>query len=179
MLIHTHPVPINKPVQERVAWADACFRELGDFFLADNNISASLSQLDRTIRLSMKQMDKIGLVALCRECDAEEGGSCCGRGLENRYDGWLLLINRLLGVELPKERYDAKGCFFLGAKGCVLIARHVICINYVCQKITNHIDPAILNTLRELEGNEISCLFMLNEQIKRLFRKWMKTQKRT
>ncbi len=178
MLVHTHPISINRPVRERVAWADAGFRELGDLFLMDNGIAASLSQLERTIRISMEQMDKIGLVALCRECDEGEGGSCCGRGLENRYDGWLLLINRLMGVELPEERHDAKGCFFLGEKGCLLIARHVICINYVCRKITNHIDPERLNTLRELEGNEIDCLFTLNEQIKRLFREWMKIQKR-
>jgi hypothetical protein len=165
-----HPISINRSVKERIVWAESCFQESGDLFLKDEKIAGLLSQFKSAVEASRQEMNKTGVVALCRECDQEEGGSCCGKGLENKYDGWLLLINRLLGVELPRVRQQADGCFFLGEKGCLLVARHVICINYMCKKITKNIQPSALNTLREMEGAEINCLFMLNEQVKRVFR---------
>ena len=171
-----HPISINRPVKERIAWAESCFQGSGDLLLKDAKIVGLLSQFKSAVRASRQEMNKTGVVALCRECDQEEGGSCCGRGLENKYDAWLLLINRLLGVDLPRGRQQAEGCFFLGEKGCLLMARHVICINYMCKKITNDIHPSALNTLREMEGAEINCLFMLNEQVKLVFRKWTTQQ---
>jgi len=171
-----HPISINRPVKERIAWAESCFQGSGDLFLKDEKIAGLLTEFKSAVKASRQEMNKTGVVALCRECDQEEGGSCCGRGLENKYDAWLLLINRLLGVELPWVPQQADGCFFLGEKGCVLMARHVICINYMCKKITKNIQPSALNALREMEGAEINCLFMLNEQVKRVFRKWMSQQ---
>ena len=168
----SHPISINCPVKERIAWAESCFQMGGVLFFNDEKIAALLSEFKSAAKASIQKMDKTGVVALCRECDQEEGGSCCGKGLENRYDAWLLLINRLLGVDLPRERPQAKGCFFLGEKGCLLMARHVICINYMCKKITNNIRPSVLNDLQEVEGVEINGLFMLNEQVKRVFRTW-------
>ena len=165
-----HPIPANRPVEEKVSWAETCFRMGEVFFLADEKISDFLSQFISAAKASRQEMGNTGVVALCRECDQEEGGSCCGRGLENKYDAWLLLINRLLGVDLPRERQQAEGCFFLGEKGCLLVARHVICVNYMCRKINNNIQPSALNDLREMEGVEINCLFMLNEQVKRVYR---------
>ncbi len=169
------PIPINRPVMERISWAEVCFRESGAFLLKDEKIAALLSDFKLAANASRKQMTNSGVVALCRECDQEEGGSCCGKGLEDRYDAWLLLINRLLGVDLPPERQQADGCFFLGEKGCLLKARHVICINYVCKKITSNVHPSVMTGLREAEGMEIESLFMLNEAVKSTFRKW-KTQ---
>ena len=171
-LFYHIPASINRPVKERIAWAESCFRGSGDLFLKDEKVAGLLSEFKSATKASRQKMDKIGVVALCRECDQEEGGSCCGKGLENKYDAWLLLINRLLGVDLPKDRQQADGCFFLGEKGCTLMARHVICINYMCKKITNDIRPSALNALREMEGEEIECLFMLNEQVKRVLKKW-------
>lgn len=166
------PISINLPVEERIAWADSCFRGYRALFLKDEKIPALLTRFKSAASASGQEMKENGVVALCRECDQEEGGSCCGKGLENKYDAWLLLINKLLGVDLPKDRQQADGCFFLGEKGCTLMARHVICINYMCKKITNDIRPSALNALREMEGEEIECLFMLNEQVKRVLKKW-------
>lgn len=170
-------ISINRPVKERIAWAETCFQGSGDLFLKDVKIVDLLSQFTSSVKASRHEMSKTGVVALCRECDQEEGGSCCGRGLENHYDAWLLLINRLLGVDLPRVRQQEEGCFFLGEKGCLLMARHVICINYMCKKITNDIKPSALSALREMEGAEINCLFILNEQVKRVFKQWKTQQK--
>ena len=42
----------------------------------------------------------------------------------------------------------------------------MICINYICQKITDTIPKQTLQHLREKEGDEITALFLLNEKIK-------------
>ena len=172
-----NPVPSNRPVTERIAWAESCFEKSGLLFLKEQKTLGLLSEFKSASKASRQKMGESGVVTLCRECDQEEGGSCCGKGLEDRYDAWLLLINRLLGVEFPKQRQQIDGCFFLGEKGCLLIARHVICINYVCKKITSNIHPSVINDLREVEGKEINALFILNEQVKQTFRKWMVQQK--
>ena len=173
-----HPVSINHPVVEKIAWAQSCYQAGRALFLKDDIIAALLAEFELAVKASSSKMVAIGVVDLCRECDREEGGSCCGKGLENRYDVWLLLINLLLGIPLPQERRQADGCFFLGEKGCLLMARHVICINYICKKITNGVRPSALNALREMEGEEINCLFMLHERIKSVFRKWILDQKK-
>jgi hypothetical protein len=112
-----------------------------------------------------------GIVELCRECEEKEGGSCCGAGLEKHYSGMLLLINRLLGVTLPNQREEPSSCFFLSSSGCRLVARHVLCINYVCNKITSRRNADQLASLREAEGEEILLLFQVNEKLKRLVRR--------
>ena len=177
MIMLLFPISANRPVKERIAWAELCFRESGALLLGDQKVAGLLAEFNSAVKFSRKKMDQSGVVALCRECDREEGGSCCGIGLEEKYDAWLLLINRLLGVDLPGKRQQKDGCFFLGKNGCLLKARHVICINYVCKKITTNVQSSVLNDLREMEGQEITSLFMLNEQVKRVFRKWMRQQK--
>ena len=112
-----------------------------------------------------------GIVELCRECEEKEGGSCCGAGLEKQYSGMLLLINRLLGVTLPNQREEPSSCFFLSSSGCRLVARHVLCINYVCNKITSRIKPDQMAALRKAEGEEILLLFQVNEKLRKLMKR--------
>lgn len=111
-------------------------------------------------------MAESGIVDECRDCDRREGGSCCGAGLEHHYSGIILLINLLLGVDVPKRRHDPAGCFFLGEKGCTLLARHVICVNYLCKRINDRILPEKIAALRKKEGIELETLFMLQESIR-------------
>ena len=158
-------VSISSPIEEKIAWAEACYQELGAQLLVKKTIFEYLGRLKKAIRASHTEMAETGIVDLCKECEQDEGGSCCGAGMENRYDGRLLLINKLLGMELPKKRSDSRSCYFLGEEGCLLQSRHVICINYICKKITDRIDPQKINALREKEGEEVDVLFLLNEQI--------------
>jgi hypothetical protein len=163
-------VPLSAPVEQKIAWAQDLYQEFEDKILQSRTISHLLDRLKKAISISGEQMTMSGIVNLCMECDRDEGGSCCGSGLENRYDGWLLLINLLLKVKLPKDSSDPKSCFFLGKAGCLLKARHVICVNYVCKKITDQIDHRQLAALREKEGEELETLFLLHEQVKKALR---------
>ncbi|MEJ2586392.1 MAG: hypothetical protein P8165_02180 [Deltaproteobacteria bacterium] len=165
-------VSLSSPIREKIAWAQACRERFGERLLEDRRVSAQLNALRAASKACAAEMTRSGVRDMCRTCEADEGGSCCGAGLEDRYDGWLLLINCLLGVDLPSRRRFEKSCFFLGENGCRLLARHVICINYVCKKITDALPPSSMHPLREKEGEEIHALFLLNETIKRLLREW-------
>jgi len=149
-------------------WAYRVFRRFKDYLSADPTSADLLSRLRSAIEASSARMLDSGLVQACAECETLEGGSCCGRGLEDHYDGYLLLINLLLGATLPAERRDPRSCYFLGLKGCVLSARHVLCVNYLCRKATDRIDSKALALLRELEGVQLEVLFLLHERMRKL-----------
>jgi hypothetical protein len=112
-------------------------------------------------------MIEAGVLTACTHCDEEEGGSCCGAGIENKYTPVLLLINLLLGVTLPDRRISSNSCFFLGPAGCRLKARHVICINYLCTRLQKEIPTWALQSLQAVTGEEMDTIFILHEKIKK------------
>ena len=153
---------------QKIKTAEAYYLKEKETFLSDRRLMELLRDLKIAIRDSRQTMEEIGLIPFCRDCEEKEGGSCCGKGLENKYSEKLLLINFLLGISLPKTRYDQKSCFFLGNKGCLLAARHVICVNYLCAKINNSISQDKILLLREKEGIELDLLFLAYERVKKL-----------
>jgi len=158
--------PVSRSVEEKIAWAETCYEEKRGLFLRDERTATLLSRLKEAVRASRTAMAVAGVSDECRTCEEREGGSCCGAGLENKYEGTLFLINLLLGTRLPKRRFDSSSCLFLGPDGCLLIARQVICVNYLCKKIEDRIDPFKIAVLREKEGVELECLFLLKEHIR-------------
>ena len=163
-------ISADSSIEEKISWADICFKKYKKTILDDIKVQQLLEAFRKASSESFEEMIEIGLVDECRECEEEEGGTCCGKGIENRYSGTLLLINLLLGIKLPAEAFEPKSCFFLGAKGCSLRARHVICVNYICKKITDRIPGQEINHLREIEGAELDILFILNERVKSVLR---------
>ncbi len=161
---------LDSPVEEKIAWAESRYREAGARLSADPAAAGLLARFRAAAAASRRRMLESGVAEYCRDCDLREGGSCCGKGIEDRYSGLLLLINRLLGRPLPAKRFDPAGCFFLGPAGCLLSARHVICINYLCTRITRSIGPERLRPLRESEGEEIEALFLLEERVRKVLR---------
>ena len=156
------------PIKEKIEWAEACYLKYKDRFVKDPEILGLIHRLKKAIYASRNEMLKIGMVDECRECEEKGGGSCCGAGMEDWYDAVILLINLLLGIELPKTRYDPASCLFLGPNGCLLLAREVVCINYLCNKIVEHIDAKKIASLREKEGVELELLFVLGERIRKI-----------
>ncbi len=167
----TREPSLERPVEDKMAWAKATFLGERNRLLADRNLVELLEALKAAIHRSHENMLRTGIVDLCRHCEEKEGGSCCGAGLENHFSGILLFMNLLLGVTLPQEREEPSCCFFLTPSGCRLLARHVLCINYVCNKITSRIKPEQLAGLREAEGAEILLLFQVNEKLKKLVKR--------
>lgn len=136
--------------------------------ILNENLREEIEELRRKIELTKKAMKKSGISDECRKC-AEMIGSCCGRGIENRYDRVVLLINLMLGVELPDER-ETDGCFFLGKNGCKLVAREVLCINYLCERIMQNISRDKIIELQNIAGEEMDYFFYLINRINLILR---------
>lgn len=161
-------ISLNSKIGDKISWAKNCFKEKKSLLLGDKKTRELLDGLNKAVAASRMEMKDIGLVEECRKCEEKDGGACCGAGIENRYSGILLLINLLLEIDLPQQSYKAGSCYFLSDRGCSLAARQVICVNYICNKISNKISPEKLASLREKEGEELDLLFLLNERIKRV-----------
>jgi hypothetical protein len=150
---------------EKIAWARECYRETKDAFLADEPVRDLLDCLEGAVEASRREMTAAGVVGACRHCEEQDGGSCCGAGIENHYSSLLLLINLLLGAWIPERRPDPSSCWFLGPSGCSLRARHTLCVNYLCAKAMDGKDPQRIAALRVREGIELECLFHLQERL--------------
>jgi hypothetical protein len=153
-------------IEYKIALAYQLQANFGHDLLQDNEIRSRLLHLDQNIEATWKEMVSIGIVRECRDCAIKEG-SCCGSGMENSYDEVLLLINLLLGRTLPSQAYDTTSCYFLGENGCLLRAREVICVNYLCQRISRSIQKEKLIHLQKIAGDELNSLFMLEQHIKK------------
>jgi hypothetical protein len=72
------PPPLNRPIAEKIAWANRCYRETKDVLLEDEVVNDLLIQLEGAVEASRREMMVAGVVAACRHCEERDGGSCCG-----------------------------------------------------------------------------------------------------
>lgn len=163
-------IALSGSITEKISWARKIYAKEGKRLHHDEETARLLSGLRYAVSRTREAMERAGLLQRCRVCEELEGGSCCGKGIEDRYDGYLLIMNLALGADLPAERWDEQSCFFLLPGGCCLKARHVICINYLCKDILDHVDTGALKELQVLEGEETNLLFHLHERIKKALR---------
>jgi hypothetical protein len=161
---------IDHPINKKIEWAQKIMEDFGPMILEDHGISGLIEVYRAAIKDTWSSMSDAGVTALCTDCAVNDGGSCCGAGIENRFDAPLLLINLLMGSPLPTARFDTDGCMFLGEKGCLIKARQLICVNYICQRLDKQIDKEALLRLKEEIGEEARAGFALEEALKR----WLK-----
>ncbi len=152
-------------VEERIMKAEEIYEKFGKVLLEDGEIRDLIKKLDSAIDRTKEYMRRIGVTEICRQC-ALETGSCCKRWVEDEHDVSILLINLLLGVELPKERYREDLCFFCGEKGCRIKAREVICVTFLCDRIRERIGLEKEIELQKIAGEELELCFVLQEKIK-------------
>jgi hypothetical protein len=79
----------------------------------------------------------------------------------------LLAINLLLGGTLPEVSHCANGCFFLDEDGCSLVARHVLCVNYLRLRIQRGLPLDVLIRVQTAAGAELDTAFLLQEAMKK------------
>ena len=158
-------------LEARHAWAQEQHRLYGARLCEDEVVDRLLAELRAHVVASRESMAGAGLVENCRACEEEEGGSCCGRGMEDHYDGVLLLINLMLGAVIEKEWRDEESCLFLGSTGCRLPARDHICVNYLCMKMGERLSSTAVAEMRKRQGCELDTLFRLTDHITKLLPK--------
>jgi hypothetical protein len=71
---------------------------------------------------------------------------------------------------LPTLVRSDNSCTFLGKNGCTLTARHVLCVNYICDKLQKKLAHHELIRLQESAGEELETQFLLHEEIKKRLR---------
>ena len=163
--------PTTSPaIQEKIEQAHNLYGACGDSLRQNPSIRTLLNKLQECIDNTNQRMFILDVVAECKRCEEKEGGSCCGAGIENKYDAVLLLINLLLGGSLENGEPSGNSCYFLGKKGCSLTARHVLCVNYMCQKLQKKLAREQLISLQTCAGEELDTLFILHEAIKKRLR---------
>ena len=164
----------NKPsflaIQKKIEHARHLFEVYGNSVKQDPSIRALLRKIRSCVENTNQSMLTLGVVAECKNCEEKEGGSCCGAGIENKYNVILLLINLLLDGSLQNHEPRDNSCFFLGKNGCRLIVRHVLCVNYICDKLQNKLAREDLIALQSCAGEELDTLFILHEAIKKKLR---------
>jgi hypothetical protein len=153
-------------ISEKLEIARDLFKAWNDDLCSDVKVRGLLELLHENLAASGRVSRDLGIVAACKHCEEDEGGSCCGAGIENRYSPHLLLVNLLLGASLPEERCFADSCYFLGKEGCVLKARDILCINYLCTRINRLLAHEDLLTLQAVTGKEMETVFLLHEAVK-------------
>lgn len=143
------------------------FVRYGDELMKDQRINGLISRLEMNLENSRQSMHELGIFRACALCDASAPeGSCCSRGLERKYSPILLLMNLLLGVEMPASRLRADSCYFLGATGCGLRVRHMLCIDYLCPDLEEALGRKLLIKIQTVSGEEIESAFLLQEAVK-------------
>ncbi len=154
-------------IEEKIEEARTLYEVWADRLRRDGRIRDLLARLERDIEASMRAMRAFRVTQACKWCEEEEGGSCCGAGIENRYEPLQLLINLLLGVALPDQRPIPDSCHFLEADGCCLKARHVLCVNYLCTKLQRALSQEERNALQAVIGEELDTGFALHEAVRK------------
>ncbi len=158
-------------IEQKVEWAEDIYARFGHEILEDRQVRDLLETLKENIESTYRCMDETGVSVECTLC-AQRTGSCCGKGIEDKCGKITLLINLLMGIELPHERELEDGCFFQGVEGCKLKAREIICINYLCVPVQEKIGHEDLIRLQEVGGEEMDTLFALGNRIKHLLNSW-------
>lgn len=153
-------------IEEKIEEARALFEALEGRLRDDSRVRDLLCRFEENVRASKQAMRALGVVAACKWCEEQEGGSCCGVGIENRYDSVQLLINLLLGVCLPDRHAYPDSCYFLQDDGCCLSARHVLCVNYLCAALKQTLSQEDLVALQTIVGEELDTGFALYEAVK-------------
>ncbi len=159
-------------VENQIQKAKDLYARFGDQILEDKNHLVLIKKYRSAIVTTRETMKALNMIKACSVCSDKWMGGCCFAGVEKWYDAMLLLVNLLLGVNIPEVRMVKKGCMFVGLSGCELLARHSFCINYLCSTFKDSLSLSDQKTFLSVAGNEIFCEIQVEQSVK----KWITSQ---
>ncbi len=142
-------------IRAEIARARELFAAHAEELAADAAIARLLEALRAEIAASGRLHQKSGFAALCADCGGRRGVACCFPGAVRWLDHRLLLMNLLLGCELPQEPARDDDCLFNGPEGCRLAARGSICLNFFCPEAFEKLGDEAVAGLRRQVGREV------------------------
>ena len=150
--------------------ARSLYQRWGKEILIMPEMRKRLKCYDEAIENTQKCMRQAGVVKSCGLCAAKTG-SCCFKEVETWYDPVLLLVNYLMGVDLPNSRELRDQCLFLGNEGCRLRARYAFCLNYFCPPLKLELGPVSLHAALAAVGHELAAGWELERALYAYFQK--------
>lgn len=157
----------SNDVAREVRLAYHLHNNFGHSLLQDEKVQTLLVQLDQHIGATQKALVAGGIIRECADCAVYGDGTCCGKRTGYKYDSIILLVNLLLGKTIPLQSQDPHACYFLTSEGCILRARHVICVNFLCPRLRKNIQQEMLIQVQDVAGHELDTLFLVEEYIKK------------
>ncbi len=146
----------NPMIHEEITEAKRYHEKYGKALAADETLTQLLGDYQAAIEKTNDFMREGGVHRTCGRCASGPGGSCCFEGVEAWYDRTLILINLLLGVEIPEVGAFPGHCRFVGDDGCRLIARYAFCVNYLCPRLQQVLGPRGCSPLLSVVGEELA-----------------------
>ena len=165
----------SSKVYEQIEKAEGLYYEYSRELLEDGTIVGLLDKYRNAIYFTKKLFTETTVVDACSACAGRNRGSCCFEGMEENYHSILLLINLLLGVKLPNQRELKGHCFFVGGKGCKLLARYYFCVNYFCPELEEDLGSENMRQLSSAIGRELFAGW----EVERAIYNWLKCAKST
>ena len=156
--------------QGEILAAKRLHADCGEALLADPALGPQMESHRQALRRTRSVMEEEGVFAACASCAARVQGGCCFCGVEEWYDPVLLLVNLLLGVQIPLSRELEEGCLFLGSGGCELTAKHSFCLNYLCPALKAGLKVDAEKRLLSVIGEELLSGWELERGIHRWLR---------
>ncbi len=148
-------MPVQRDVKQEIARAKEVYATHGEAILAEPHLAQLLAAFREQIEATNRLFQEMGVAEDCAACCDRDKGPCCFDGAQGWYDLRLLLINQLLGVEVPQEPELADDCWFNSPKGCKLLAKDSICLNFFCPEIQARLSDEELLALRRQVGREL------------------------
>lgn len=163
--------PVTFPELEKdMDCAEAWLKDHRQALLADQETVASLTELGARADFLAAFMNELKMAGICRKCGSNPGGGCCSPEMGGDCDSLLVVINKLAGCEVSRQRLDGIECFFLGPDGCSLRFKPFFCLNYNCRKIKATLGHETLRELERLTGRLLSQQYLLEERLRNFFR---------
>jgi len=154
-------------IDEAITRSRLIHHHYGGSILEEKGLIDLLEGYRVAIRTTRDLMQRMGMVKACSVCAEEKAGGCCFEGVEEWYDDLLLLVNLLLGVELPHHREIDGECLFLGRQGCKLAARYSFCINFLCPALIASLKRSQREDFASVAGDEIAKGWELEKALRR------------
>ncbi|MEW6665640.1 MAG: hypothetical protein AB1512_10540 [Thermodesulfobacteriota bacterium] len=142
-------------VQGEILAAKRLHTDYGEAMLADPELAPLIERYRGAFLNTRAIMEQEGIFTACAACAARVEGGCCFCGVEEWYDSMLLLINLLLGTQIPLSGNLAEGCLFVGPGGCRLTAKHSFCLNYLCPALKSGLQAGAETRLLAVIGEEL------------------------
>ncbi len=156
-------------IEKEIDRAKWLYAHYGEVLTEQDGLGALFDRYRNAIGKTQEVMKHLRVVETCSACAREGSGSCCFQGVEEWYDQVLLLINLLLGGQIPELREVPGGCLFVGSSGCKLIARHSFCVNYLCPTLKESIKTPPIERLLSVSGEEL----FHGWELERAVRQWL------